>query len=114
LSGLFDFEAQAGHILSSPQADLVPPFLLQPASPQSEAALNFIIFPCYRANTPFELRRLSGAQAGLTLMKSLINARNLPEHGFSEITRLARRIPAYTLSYSSFDQIGARIRDLLR
>jgi hypothetical protein len=39
---------------------------------------------------------------------------NLPEHGFPQIARLARRAPAYKLTYAHFQQIGERIETLLR
>ncbi|NJN95931.1 MAG: hypothetical protein HC875_18395 [Anaerolineales bacterium] len=46
-------------------------------------------------------------------MQCLINARNLPEHGFPEIVRLAALAPAYKISYAHFDQIGGQIEMLL-
>jgi hypothetical protein len=45
-------------------------------------------------------------------MQTLVNARNLPEHGFSEITRLVRHIPAYVMRYGSFDQITHSVEQL--
>jgi hypothetical protein len=38
-------------------------------------------------------------------MGCLINARNLPEHGFLEVTRLARTVPAFSLRYGDFAQL---------
>jgi hypothetical protein len=60
-----------------------------------------------------ELRPLSQAQAGLALMECLVNARNLPGHGFSEIVRLARAARAYQMSYADFAQIDDWIERLL-
>lgn len=45
----------------------------------------------------------------MRLLGSLVNARNLPRHGASEVVRLAREIPAYSLSYSGFEQLGASL-----
>jgi hypothetical protein len=45
-------------------------------------------------------------------MQCLINARNLPDHGFPEITRLARSVPAYKMTYANFVQVEPHI-DLL-
>lgn len=112
LSHLFDFEKQAAVRLSSPSADFIRPSLLRPIYVRNEAMLTLIVFPRYQANSPFESARLSKAQAGLALMQTLINARNLPDHGFTEITRLVRRPPAYTLRYSSFDQIAPWVKSL--
>ncbi|MFN8459220.1 MAG: hypothetical protein U0401_31985 [Anaerolineae bacterium] len=58
------------------------------------------------------LRPLSQAQAGLALMQCLLNARNLPEHGFPEVTRLIRQVPAYHLGYSHFGQLEGQIEQL--
>jgi len=71
-----------------------------------------MIFPRYQPDVEFALRPISKAQAGLALMECLINARNLPGHGLSEIARLAQVAPAYKLSYANFDQIGERIEAL--
>jgi hypothetical protein len=46
-------------------------------------------------------------------MTHLINARNLPEHGFAQVARLARKVPAYRMTYSSFAQLRAPLQDLL-
>jgi len=110
----FDFERHAAHILSSPHADLIPPTLLKITNTLSEPPLSLIIFPRYRPGSDFVLRSLSKAQAGLALMQGLINARNLPEYGFSEIARLAKTAPAYNMSYADFDQIGAGVETLLQ
>lgn len=109
----FDFEAHAAHILSTPRADLIPPALLRPVQ-LSKPPLGLILFPHHLPNSDFALRPLSKAQAGLALMECLINARNLPGHGLSEIARLAQVAPAYRLSYTNFDQIEERIETLLQ
>jgi hypothetical protein len=108
----FDFEAHADLILSSAHADLIPPALLRPVN-LSTPPLGLVIFPRYSPRGDFALRPLSKAQAGLALMECLVNARNLPGHGLSEIARLAQVAPAYQLSYGNFDQIGAQIETLL-
>lgn len=114
LQNQFDFDRHAAHILSSPYADLIPPTLLNPANTPSEPPLGLIIFPQYRAGSDFVLQPLSKAQAGLELMRCLVNARNLPDHGFAEITRLAKIAPAYKMSYADFDQVGGHVETLLR
>ena len=42
----------------------------------------------------------------------LVNARNLPDHGLSEVARLAQVAPAYRMSYADFGQIGERLEAL--
>jgi hypothetical protein len=110
----FDFEEHAAHLLSSFLCDLVPPTLLKPTNVPRESLASLIIFPRYVPDGDFSLRPLSGAQTGLALMEYLVNARNLPEHGFPEIARLARTTPAYKMSYGNFDQIGERIEALMQ
>lgn len=113
LQPYFDFDRHAAFILSGPHLDVVPPTLLGPANAPAEPPLSLIIFPAYKPGSDFELRPLSKAQAGLALMQCLVNARNLPAHGFSEITRLAKTIPAYTMNYAGFEHIGTRVEGLL-
>jgi len=57
------------------------------------SSLSLIIFPQYLPGGDFTTRSLSKAETGLELMQCLINARNLPEHGFPEVVRLAKRVP---------------------
>ena len=108
-----DFKNPDNQILSADTTDLIPPTLFNPNTALSEPPLRLIIFPNYQAESEFELRQLSKAQAGLELMQCLINARNLPDHGFPEVTRLARSVPAYKITYSSFAQLEPHIDPLL-
>ncbi len=108
----FDFAAHAPHILSTPEADLIPAELLRPAHAASSAEragaatpVRLIVFPRYVSGGAFEFCALSPAQTGLRLMQCLVNARNLPSYGFQDAVLLARSAPAYSLSYAGFDQI---------
>jgi hypothetical protein len=114
LEDLFDFEGDSNGILSTPYGDLISPDLVNFAGPRDETPLSLIVFPRYAAGNEFELKRLSKAQAGLALMECLVNARNLPEHGFRELARLARTAPAFKMSYAHFDQIGEGVEALIR
>ncbi|MCB0210702.1 MAG: hypothetical protein KDJ52_15290 [Anaerolineae bacterium] len=108
----FDFEANRANMLVSPYGYFIPPQRLRDHPLHSETPLKTIIFPRYRADGGFDCEGLSKAQAGLSLMQTLINARNLPEHGFQEVVRLVRHVPAYTLTYNNFDGIAAYIQDI--
>lgn len=114
LQDRFDFEGNAGSILEGRRFFLVPPALLKPTNTLSEPPLSLIIFPSYQPGSRFKLRHLSQAQAGLALMQCLVNARNLPEHGFPEVVRLAKTAPAYQMSYSNFDQLDGYLETLLQ
>jgi hypothetical protein len=113
LQRYFDFDAHAADILSTPYTDLVPHTLLRPNNVQSQPPLRLVLLPRYTPDGDFELRPLTRAQAGLALMECLVNARNLPEHGLSEIARLARLAPAFKLCYSHLDQLDAPVKALL-
>jgi hypothetical protein len=114
LQDRFDFKTNALHILSGPRSFLVPPTVLKPANRLSQPPLSLVLFPHYLPGSDFSLRPLSKAQAGLELMQCLVNARNLPEHGFPEVTRLARRVTAYKMSYAHFDQLGECVESALQ
>ena len=112
----FDFERHADRMLSTSAGDLISPEALQPtrtAGAPGATCVSLIVFPRYQAGSDFVWRPLSKAQAGLALMKCLVNARNLPEHGFPQISRLAKTVPAYAMTYSNFDQIEAQLEDLI-
>lgn len=113
LKDSFDFVGQAGRLLSTPYGDLISPELLGFAGPRPAPPLRLVMFPRYQVECDPLCRPLSKAQVGLALMECLVNARNLPEHGFREIARLARTAPAYRLRYSHFEQIGGPIEALL-
>jgi hypothetical protein len=113
LRAFLDFEAHADEILSTPFIDLVSPKLLRPETQFSRPPLSLVIFPNYQARATFRLESLSKAQAGKALMQCLINARNLPGHGFDDIARLARHTPAYRMTYNNFDQVGNMVKRLV-
>jgi hypothetical protein len=111
----FDFERHADRMLSTSAGDLISPGALQPtrlAGAPDATRLSLIVFPRYQAGSDFAWRPLSKAQAGLALMKCLVNARNLPEHGFPQISRLAKTVPAYHMTYADFDKVEAQFEGL--
>jgi hypothetical protein len=115
LRDYFDLERHADRMLSTSAGDLISPEALQPTRlPGAPGAtpVSTIIFPHYQADSDFVWRPLSKAQAGLALMKCLVNARILPEHGFPQISRLAKTIPAYHMTYANFDQVEAQLDDI--
>jgi hypothetical protein len=111
----FDFERHADRMLSTSAGDLISPGALQPArlaGALDATRVSLIVFPRYQAGGDLVWRPLSKAQAGLALMKCLVNARNLPEHGFPQISRLAKAAPAYHMTYAGFDQVEAQLKGL--
>lgn len=45
-------------------------------------------------------------------MQCLVNARNLPDHGFPEAARLCRAMPDYRITYGSFAAFEPRLPEL--
>jgi hypothetical protein len=105
----FDFDRHAAQLLSTPRGDLIPVELLRPQNELSAAALHAIILPQYAPDAAFKLEALSPARAAFALVDTLVNARNLPNHGMPELARLARSIPVQQLVYSNFAQIADRL-----
>jgi hypothetical protein len=105
LLGAVRSEGRCDRTFYGPDGELVPPEQLSPHPPHSEAPLHLIVFPRFQPAGELDLERLSQAQAGLALMACLINARNLDDHGFGEVVRLARSVPAYRLRYGGFRQL---------
>lgn len=114
LQPYFDIRALSESVWSTPFNNLIAPARLGTPTEKVEPTPDMVIFPHYQADGVFSLRPLSKAEAGLELMQCLVNARNLPGHGFSEITRLARTLPAYSLHYTHFEEIGPQIERLLK
>lgn len=66
--------------------------------------LRGILFPQFKAGEPFAMEQLSAADCALRLTGGLVNARNLPEHGFPQLVQLARTYPAAAVSYGQFPE----------
>jgi hypothetical protein len=103
--GLFEAVGEDERLLVSSTRVLTPAECLSPMPVLGATTIDRLVFPRYLDGAGFELRALTKAQAGLALMQCLINARNLPEHGFHEAARLCRVVPAFQITYSDFKQI---------
>ncbi len=112
LQSLVSDDRSAGRIVSGELSDLMAPEVFSPLPVLAEVPLRLVLFPRYQPGLPLTLTPLTPAQAGLALTGCLINARNLPEHGFPEIVRLARTVPAYRLDYGGFAQLPAALEAL--
>lgn len=93
-------------ILANAQGCLIDPARLGPAALAARLPVRLLLFPRFETGAAFSLAPLGRALAGLELMQCLVNARNLPEHGFPEAACLASTVPAWSLRYSAFDQLG--------
>jgi hypothetical protein len=76
--------------------------------PKTQAVpIKYIVIPKFNAGAEFRFERISPARTAFELAGCLTNARNLDDHGFPEILRLARALPAWRLAYSDVGQVQA-------
>lgn len=73
-----------------------------------------IVFPRYVPNVELGLHLATPAQTALGLVECNLNARNLRDDGFADITALARAVPALVMSYGDFDQLDGVVDVLTR
>lgn len=109
---VIDFAALSASSLTSPEVSLIQAAAFGAIGHAGTPELAAIVFPRFSLGAPLRIEPLSKADTGLELMSGLINARNLPGHGFSEVTRLAKLIPGSLLEYGAFSQLGAWTTDL--
>jgi len=98
------------HVLPGTDITLLWPADATPATPAS-LPLTRIVFPRYQREAEFDARPLSKAEAGLSLIACLINARNLEGHGFADVTLVAKEVPAFQVTYGNLVQVDEWLRD---
>ncbi len=74
--------------------------------------LSLILFPEYKSGAINTITRISGAQGCFRLIECYVNGRNIPNHGIDSLAELARSIPIYNLTYSSFDGLRLMLFEL--
>lgn len=82
----------------------VAPQLFHPDAVISTARPRVIVFPSYLPDAPLQTKKMTEAETLFRLMKTLVNARNLPGHGMEATTRLAQQVKAYSLRYSDIEE----------
>ena len=96
---------QASKMVAGPGATLVPPGALAEATGPTTPPVAAIVFPHHRYGARLRVTPLSSGQTGLALMTCLVNARNLPANGLSQVADLAKLAPGCQVRYSEFGQI---------
>lgn len=114
LSPIIDYDADEALIMAGNHSDLIHPTLIKADNCYRQPPLQLILFPHYQAKSELQWHELTAGETGLELMQFLINSRNLPEHGFGEIARLARKVKGIQFTYSAFEQIEVPVRALLK
>ncbi len=94
--------AQQVGLLADEHGAVIPHRLFNPTCTLASTPPGVLLFPVYQSGAVLHVEQLSQARASALLMSCDVNARNLPDHGFHQITQLARSIPAWQITYSSF------------
>jgi len=76
--------------------------------------VGLMIFPQFEAGGDVKIQPMSPGEAGLKLIASNLNARNLTDGGLGSIAALARETPAVALRYGKFEQLAGTLDELLR
>lgn len=81
-------------------------------APVHSLPLQLVVSPKFVPGAPFHVQPLSPGRCALTLMESLLNARNLPKHGLTLTTSLAATLPGYRLTYSRLEDVSQWLADM--
>ncbi|MFC1680927.1 hypothetical protein ACFL1S_03925 [Pseudomonadota bacterium] len=109
----FDIESDDPHILKTNAVSMISSRMLNSEHLNVRPEIKLILFPNATVKKKNRLEVLSQAETALKLVKCLVNGRNLVNHGFDEISRLAKQVPAYNLYYSGFDELPSLLRGVL-
>jgi hypothetical protein len=114
LSNVFQISSTSSGVMTSDPVDLIQHERFGSGTVLSHIPILAIIFPLFETEIAFDLHRISKAQACLELMQCLVNARNLPEHGFPNVVNLARLIPTFQMTYSNFSAVEQAVQNVLQ
>jgi hypothetical protein len=104
---------QSKVLMSSSFSDMVAVEAFTPQQITQAMPFKLALFPAYRPQGAVIWQPLTPAQIGQHLMGALVNARNLPDHGFHEVARLARLAEGYAFQYNHFNQIEEPLAGVL-
>jgi hypothetical protein len=100
-------------LLIGEKGAMIPHRSLQPRSTGGASAhLDMIIFPRFVKDHTGSLQPLSEAQSCMKIMECFVNARNMCDHGFHQIAKLAKRAKSYDLLFGSFGAITSALQTL--
>lgn len=100
-------------ILEDNYGAIVPHRRLNPDFSPTPSRPELMLLPVYQAGSSLVIEKLSPAKLCMSLMNCHVNARNLENHGFNEVVRIARLVPAYRIRYGDFRGIAEALDELL-
>ncbi len=83
-------------------------------SPSARHDHGILLFPHFKQGEPLQLAPISSTDAGLTLIKNHINARNMEDHGFPALMRLARTSQSYALTFGGCEMLPKQLAERLK
>lgn len=98
--------------LEDEQGLMVPHRTINASVPPSHLVPGQLLFPVFSPGATLALEPLSPARVLPLLISCDVNGRNLADHGFNLLTRLARSTSARRLVFSSFDGLDTLLNDL--
>ncbi|MGA8261627.1 MAG: hypothetical protein WB783_15555 [Arenicellales bacterium] len=113
LENEFDIKDTERSILKNKRLSIVPHRLINPVYKRLRPEISVIVFPHLVSEEDHRLEPLSKAQAGLKLVECLVNGRNIANHGFDQVSRIVRDVPAYTLHYTGFKTLPSLLGEIL-
>lgn len=91
----------------------ISPKLFNAHAFRASVAPRILIFPRYAPEAEFNAQRLTKADALFHLLQCLVNARNFSDGGMTATTRLAKRVTAYSLTYSDIESTARWIKGIV-
>ena len=113
LENEFDIKDTDESILKNTRLSIVPHRLINPVYKKLRPEISVILFPNLVSDEEHRLEPLSKAQAGLKLVECLVNGRNIANHGFDQVSRIVRDVPAYALHYTGFKTLPKLLGEVL-
>lgn len=96
-------------IIREKGGSMIPHRLLNPNFEIKLPVVTDILFPHFTLEQQTELVEISPARSCLFLVQSLVNARNLEEHGVPDLAHIVKGCRSYTLKYSNFNDLKSII-----
>lgn len=92
----------------------VDPTVLNPLAVQLAARPRLLVFAHYLAGEALLAGQMTAGDSLFHMLQGLVNARNFPDGGLAAASRLARGVPAFSLTYSDLDEAAAWIKQQLK
>jgi hypothetical protein len=104
---------KADEILIGEHGPMVPHRSLNRQWTSINPSLDLLLYPEFIKDHRATLTKISSASSCFKLMDCYVNARNIPDHGFSKIAELTRMATSYEMKFGNFEDLPPILRPLL-